>query len=70
MLFQKHQWMICLPEFGVSRKSSICSTIKKDSLRKKHTNILDTITRNSDLNITGPVAKNVVEKRVKFMLLL
>ena len=30
MLFQKHQRMICLPEFGVSR-NSISSTIKKDS---------------------------------------
>ena len=70
MLFQKHQRMICVPEFGVSRKSSISSTIKNDSLCKKHTNILDTIARNSDLNTTGPVAHKVVGKCVKFMLLL
>ena len=32
--------------------------------------MLDTIARNSDLNITGPVANKVVGKCVKFMLLL
>ena len=31
MLFQKYQGMISVPEFGVSRKSSISSTIKNDS---------------------------------------
>ena len=31
MVFQKHQRMIYLPEFGVSRKSSTSSETKKDS---------------------------------------
>ena len=41
----------------------------KNSLRKEHTNIIDTIARNSDLDITSVVADNLVEECAKVMVL-